>query len=75
MHVQQAASLHEKAVQRIASEGLPDFGPDHRNHKGHRTSNVRNLTVDRRVWAAVQQSCRDYKRRIQIVSETEVWLY
>lgn len=75
MHLPQVASLHETAVQSVARDGLPDFGPQSRNHKGHRTSNVRNLKVDRRVWAEVRKSCAQYNRRVQIVSETEVWLF
>ena len=75
MQLPHVASLHESAVQQVARDGVPDFGPATRNSRGHRTSSPRNLKVDRRVWAAVQQACRTSKRRIQIVSETEVWLF
>ena len=74
MQLPHVASLHETAVQQVAREGLPNFGPATRNSRGHRTSSPRNLKVDRRVWAAVQASCAKSNRRIQIVSETEVWL-
>lgn len=75
MQLPHVASLHETAVQQVAREGLPDFGPATRNGRGHRTSNPRNLKVDRRVWAAVQAARRGTSRRVQIVSETEVWIY
>lgn len=79
MNVQATASLHEKAVQRVAADSHiyrrlhPSYPRDRVSYlRAVPDLSVHTLTVDRRVWATAMRLAGGDCKRIEIVSETEV---
>jgi len=70
--MQDKASLHEKTVQKVASDSLPSLGPRPRKQARVLASYNRNIKVDPRVWKKAMQLAKGEKSRIVVVSSTEV---
>jgi len=73
--VQETASLHESAVQRVA-QGITPPRPRRPRKAPVRAPEVTTITVHPLVWEAAQSLLGNSPSytRIEIVSESEVWV-
>lgn len=70
------ASLHEKAVQKVARESLT-IGRARRGRQSRSArvnTRVRSVKVHPLVWKRAMQLAKRDARRIEVISSTEVWV-
>ena len=70
--VQETASLHEKAVQAIATGEVGPVPTKPRRSPQRRSSEVEHIRVHPEVWAKAKEVIARSYSRIEIISATEV---
>jgi len=70
--VQETASLHEKAVQAIATGEVAPVPTRRRKAPEKRSSEVEHIRVHPEVWAKAKEVIARSYSRIEIISATEV---
>lgn len=71
-HVQERASLHEKAVQAVAEGNTYRAPRTPRKKAEKRSSDVSHIKVNELVWQEAQQRKVGSYTSIEVISETEV---